>query len=241
MASVLDNDVDPDGPNAALTLQNVPATLTFPNGATGTISILGSRQLSIDPGAGRGTATFGYTVRDGDGAESAPATVTVFAPALNQAPIANDQTIDVTVGRSADLVLDVSDPDRDPLTLIDVSDPSRCRRCAGRTEPRRRDDRRRHLPGHVPGQRRGRPISGCDRHDQRDRGARPADDGTNRRRRPNRRQPATGERVVRRSDRRLRRQRTRCHRVFGAAIAASIASRQWSASCARRSGRCGAP
>jgi hypothetical protein len=65
-----------------------------------------------------------YTVQDGDGAESAPATVTVFGPALNEAPTARDQTIHVTVGRSENLVLDVGDPDGDPLTLIDVSDPS---------------------------------------------------------------------------------------------------------------------
>jgi hypothetical protein len=122
VASVLDNDVDPDGPNSALTFQHVPATILFANGQSGTISIVGSRQLSIDPLGGRGAASFTYTVQDGDGAISAPATVTVSGPALNNPPIAVNQVVNVTVGSVVNLVLDVSDPDGDPLTLIDVLD-----------------------------------------------------------------------------------------------------------------------
>ena len=41
VASVIDNDVDPDGPQAALTMQNVPTTFLFPNGGVGTISTSG--------------------------------------------------------------------------------------------------------------------------------------------------------------------------------------------------------
>ena len=61
-------------------------------------------------------------MHDGDGAQSAPATVTVIGPALNVAPVANDQTIDVTVGTAVDLVLDVNDPDKDALTVVDLVD-----------------------------------------------------------------------------------------------------------------------
>jgi hypothetical protein len=124
VASVLDNDVDPDGSSGELTLGVVPATVTFPNGETGSISIVGNQQLQVDPGTGRGTATFTYTVRDADGAESAPATVTVIAPRLNTAPFANDQTRDVVVGTALDVALDVGDADGDPLTLHDLTDSS---------------------------------------------------------------------------------------------------------------------
>ncbi len=55
VVSPLDNDSDPDGANDALALQSVPATITFPNGVTGTLTIVGTRQISIDAAGARGT------------------------------------------------------------------------------------------------------------------------------------------------------------------------------------------
>ena len=115
----------PTARQAALTMQNVPATFAVPQRRDGhdlDRRVAAAPDRSRRPVAAR--RTFSYTVHDGDGAESAPATVTVVGPALNVAPIANDQTIDVTVGTAVDLVLDVSDPDSDPLTVIDVIDPA---------------------------------------------------------------------------------------------------------------------
>jgi hypothetical protein len=100
-------------------------TLTFTNGVVGTVSVdPDGRSVSIDPLGGEGTATFTYTVRDADGGVSAPATVTVNGPPVNLAPVARDQTIAVAVGESRSLDLDVVDGNGDPITIVDVSDPS---------------------------------------------------------------------------------------------------------------------
>jgi hypothetical protein len=120
-AALLSNDSDPDGTNGGLRIQQIPSTITFSNGETGTISLSADqRNATIDPRAGLGSATFTYTAVDPDGAVSAPATVTVTGPKYNKAPIANSQTINVVAGQSVQVVLDVSDPDGDPLTVIVV-------------------------------------------------------------------------------------------------------------------------
>ena len=59
---------------------------TFTNGSQGTITAVGTDQLSIDPGSGGGIATFTYTVVDNGGLVSPPATVTVR---VNRRPLAN--------------------------------------------------------------------------------------------------------------------------------------------------------
>ncbi len=75
------NDTDADS-GGALTISELPTTVTFPNGAVGTIEASGSdgRGIIVRPGSGEGTATFTYRIRDIDGGVSAPATVTVIAP-----------------------------------------------------------------------------------------------------------------------------------------------------------------
>ena len=113
----------PTAPNADLALQIVPATITFPNGEDGTITIVGDRKLRIDPGKGEGTTTFTYTVRDADGGVSAPATVTVVGPPLNTPPFAtrpDRSTWSSTV--PTDIVLDASDADGDPISVEDLVD-----------------------------------------------------------------------------------------------------------------------
>ena len=126
--SVVDNDTDGDssGGNAALTIQSISSvTITFQNGSTGTVTVgPAGRTVTIDPGAGRGAASFTYTIRDGDGGVSAPATITVDGPPLNVAPVARDQNVAVLTGESRVLDLDVADADGDPLTVIDFTDPA---------------------------------------------------------------------------------------------------------------------
>ncbi len=121
LLSPLDNDNDPDGPNAALAIQSVPATITFPNGKSGTVTIVGTRQLSVDPAGGLGNTSFTYTMRDADGGVSAPITVTVVA---NRAPFANSQTVTAVATQAIDVALDAGDPDGDALTIVELTDPS---------------------------------------------------------------------------------------------------------------------
>jgi hypothetical protein len=123
--AIVDNDVDNDSV-AGLSIQSIStATPTFTNGVSGTVTVEpDGRSVTIDPLGGEGTATFTYTVRDDDGGISAPATVTVNGPPVNLAPVARDQTVAVGVGESRSLDLDVVDANGDPITIVDVSDPS---------------------------------------------------------------------------------------------------------------------
>jgi hypothetical protein len=108
----LDNDTDPDGD--PLQLQSFPTTITFTNGDPGTLTAVGTDQLSIDPGTGGGIATFTYTAVDNGGLVSAPATVTVR---VNRRPLAGpvQQTVDPDV--ETVVALAASDPDGDALVV----------------------------------------------------------------------------------------------------------------------------
>jgi hypothetical protein len=120
-----DEDVDSDGPLVISEL--LPATLSFSGGGTGSVTLQADeRSVRVDPGDGRGVATFTYRIRDVDGDVSAPATVTVNAPPANQPPTANDQSVAVTVGTSAVVDLEAIDPDGPPPRIVDAtfSDPS---------------------------------------------------------------------------------------------------------------------
>lgn len=81
-----DTEIDSAGGSGALIIAELPSTsafsIAFDGGGTGTVTPAGNgRSLTIDPGDGRGVATFSYRVRDTDGGVSAPAIVTVVAPA----------------------------------------------------------------------------------------------------------------------------------------------------------------
>ena len=80
--------------------------------------------MRVDPVDGLGSATFTYAVRDTDDGVSAPVTVTVIGPPANNAPVAGDQNITVTVGESRGLDLDAFDADGDALVVVDLTDPS---------------------------------------------------------------------------------------------------------------------
>jgi hypothetical protein len=123
--AIVDNDSDPDGANNLLRIRNVPASIAFTNGEVGTVVVSGGgRKVTVDPQDGLGTATFEYTVEDGEGAVSAAATVSVIGPRLNSPPFANDQAVGVEAFVSEQLVLDAGDADGDPVTVLNFEDPS---------------------------------------------------------------------------------------------------------------------
>jgi hypothetical protein len=110
--SPLDNDTDPDGD--PLAVQAFPATITFENGETGTVTAVGTDQLLVDPGAGGGVATFTYTAVDPGGLVSEPATVTVR---VNRPPTAEDVFAVIPPDTATAVPLDASDPDGDRLVV----------------------------------------------------------------------------------------------------------------------------
>lgn len=123
--SLVDNDTDGDGPNAPLRIRAVEGTISFPEGGSGTISISDNRRsvTVTPPPDAAGVATFTYTVEDGDGAVSAPVTVTVNGPRLNTVPFANDQTVVAVIGEPTPFTLTAGDGDGDPITVIDLDVP----------------------------------------------------------------------------------------------------------------------
>jgi hypothetical protein len=127
IVDLVDNDDDPDSDGSLAISELLPATLSFSGGGTGSVTLQpNGRSVRVDPGDGRGTATFTYRIRDVDGGVSAPATVTVDAPPANQPPTATDQAIAVTVGTSTVVDLQAIDPDGPPPRIVDAtfSDPS---------------------------------------------------------------------------------------------------------------------
>ncbi len=116
---LLANDTDPDGD--PISLGSVPKSLEFTNGAVGTIQTTGNNGLRIDPKDGVGSATFTYTIVDGPGQVSAPATVTVT---VNGRPSAPTVGIVVPAGESVRVNIPATDPDGDALTLAIVDDPA---------------------------------------------------------------------------------------------------------------------
>ncbi len=116
---VLANDQDPDNAPAPL------AILSVANPSVGTASIDNGQVLYTPPTDFVGTATFTYTITDGQDTDSATVSVTVTSP-TNQAPVANPDTFAATQN-SGPITLDVlandSDPDDDSLTITATSVP----------------------------------------------------------------------------------------------------------------------
>jgi hypothetical protein len=112
------NDADPE--NAALTW-HVPSTST----AGGTL-VEADGVVTYTPAADWfGTDTFLYTVTDPAGLRSAPASVIITVVSVNDPPVAGDDDLAVTRGRSAttvDVRLDDTDVEGDPLTVVAVTD-----------------------------------------------------------------------------------------------------------------------
>lgn len=79
-AGVLSNDSDPDGDPLSAVLASGPAN--------GTLALNANGSFTYTPGADfYGTDGFSYKARDGAGAESAPASVTITVSAVNDPPL----------------------------------------------------------------------------------------------------------------------------------------------------------
>lgn len=118
---VLANDADPD-PLDTITLQSVPATVTFANGVTVALDVVGGDRIRLVPGAASGLATFTYTIVDSQGLPSQPATVTVSVNSPPSAP-----TVDITViadGSAQQFPVPATDPDGQQLVLEVLDQPA---------------------------------------------------------------------------------------------------------------------
>jgi large repetitive protein len=121
------NDTDADSGGVLVISELLPTTLSFSGGGAGSVTLQADdRSVRIDPGDGRGVATFTYRVRDVEGADSSSTTVTVHGPPANQPPVATDQAVSVSVGTSVVVDLQASDPDGPPPSIVEAtfSDPS---------------------------------------------------------------------------------------------------------------------
>jgi large repetitive protein len=114
------NDTDADSGGVLVVSELLPGTLSFSGGGTGSVTLeADNRSVRVNPGDGRGVASFTYRVRDVDGADSASATVTVNGPPANQPPVAVDQAISVAKGTSTVVDLQASDPDGPAPSIVD--------------------------------------------------------------------------------------------------------------------------
>ena len=113
--NVLANDSDPDGDPLTIT--------TFSAPGHGTASIVNNR-ISYTPATGFvGSDTFTYSIADGRGG-SASATVAITVQAINQPPVARDDTFQITQQfTDLDVLANDSDPDGDSLTIVSLTQP----------------------------------------------------------------------------------------------------------------------
>jgi hypothetical protein len=119
---VLANDVDVEGPldPASITIRSLSHGSILVNENDGTVAFMPDANFF-------GEATFTYTVRDGEGAETAPATVVVLVRPVNDAPVAASARFMLLQDSAAPLAghLEASDVDhaRDALTFRLVDAP----------------------------------------------------------------------------------------------------------------------
>ena len=101
-----------------------PLTATIVSGPThGTVTISGL-VVTYTPALNyHGADSFTYTVNDGT-ADSNVATVSITVTSVNDAPVANDQSITTSEDTAINITLDASDVDGDPLTATIVSGPT---------------------------------------------------------------------------------------------------------------------
>ncbi|WP_457605959.1 Ig-like domain-containing protein [Nitratifractor sp.] len=103
---VLANDSDPDGDT--LTIQSVGTP------AHGAASASGGQIVYTPNPDYNGPDSFTYTISDGNGG-TASATVHITVNAVNDAPVANDVSVDTTVDTPVTVHLDASDPDGEAI------------------------------------------------------------------------------------------------------------------------------
>ncbi|MBW7882604.1 MAG: tandem-95 repeat protein [Caldilineaceae bacterium] len=115
---VLNNDTDVDGDALTVTGYTQPANGTVVQNADGS--------LTYTPNANfNGTDSYTYTISDGNGGTDT-ATVTITVSGVNDAPDAVNDSASVNEDQPVTIPVlnnDV-DPDGDPLTVTDVSDPA---------------------------------------------------------------------------------------------------------------------
>jgi hypothetical protein len=116
MLDVLANDSDPDQDGLTITSVTLPAH--------GSASISGSK-VSYTPAPGFiGQDTFSYTIADTEGASSS-AQVTITVQAVNQLPVAMNDTFSVPSTRNTllDVLANDRDPDGDALSIVSFTQP----------------------------------------------------------------------------------------------------------------------
>ncbi|MBE2197677.1 MAG: tandem-95 repeat protein [Anaerolinea sp.] len=114
---VLANDSDVDGDTLSVTAVTPPAQ--------GTATINADNSITYTPNADyNGTDSFNYTVSDGAGGVDT-ATVTITVTPVNDAPVANDDSVTTAenVGVTIDVLANDTDVDGDALTVSGVTQP----------------------------------------------------------------------------------------------------------------------
>ncbi|MDP2524432.1 cadherin-like domain-containing protein, partial [Neptunomonas phycophila] len=120
-AAILGNDTDPEGDTLSITGVSNPTNGTVVLNADGTITFTPDADFV-------GEATYDYTITDGNGGTDT-ATVTIDFVDMNDGPDAIDDSFngeeDVPYTMTAnDLLGNDTDPDSDPLTITEVSNPT---------------------------------------------------------------------------------------------------------------------
>ncbi|MDY6792391.1 MAG: Ig-like domain-containing protein, partial [Thermodesulfobacteriota bacterium] len=114
--TVLANDTDPDGDALAVDDFTQPAHGTAGSNGDGTLTYTPDEDFN-------GMDSFNYTVSDGNGGTDT-ATVSITIHPVNDAPMANHQTVTLNEDETASTTLTASDADGDTLTYQVVSSPS---------------------------------------------------------------------------------------------------------------------
>ncbi len=118
VVDLLGNDVDPDGDPLAISSLDVdPAEGSVVDNGDGTVTFTPAPDFN-------GPATITYTVTDGNGGSDTGEAV-VSVGAVNDAPIANDDTGNTDQGTpvTVDVIANDSDPDGDPIEVISATVP----------------------------------------------------------------------------------------------------------------------
>ncbi|MDY6792122.1 MAG: Ig-like domain-containing protein [Thermodesulfobacteriota bacterium] len=114
--TVLSNDTDPDGDTLGVDDFTQPAHGTTGSNGDGTLTYTPDENFN-------GTDSFNYTISDGNGGMDT-ATVNITINPVNDAPVANSQSVTLNEDETASITLTASDADGDTLTYQIVSNPS---------------------------------------------------------------------------------------------------------------------
>ncbi|NKB49627.1 MAG: tandem-95 repeat protein [Alphaproteobacteria bacterium] len=114
--AVLANDSDPDGDSLSV--------VSVTQGANGAVLINADDSVTYTPAANfNGNDGFDYTISDGKGGVDS-ASVSVAVAAVNDVPVADDQSVTTRKNTQVDITLTGSDADGDALSFAIVSAPS---------------------------------------------------------------------------------------------------------------------